>query len=37
MDGEYKFSSSGVYYSPVQLDLPEVKKYIASLPLEDDP
>jgi hypothetical protein len=37
MKGEYKFSSSGIYYSPVQLELQTVKDYISSLPLEDDP
>lgn len=37
MAGPYNFSSSGVYHSPVELELPDVKKYISSLPLEDDP
>ena len=37
MAGPYNFSSSGVYHSPVQLELSDVKKYISSLPLEDDP
>lgn len=33
----YNFSSSGVYHSPVELELEEVKKYIRSFPPEDDP
>lgn len=37
MEGAYKFSSSGVYHSPTELELPEVKQYISSLPIDDDP
>lgn len=37
MEGQYSFSSSGVYHSPTELDLADVKKYIGSLPLDDDP
>ena len=37
MAGPYNFSSSGVYHSPNDLELGEVKSYISSLPLEDDP
>lgn len=37
MKNEYKFSSSGIYYSPNKLELQVVKDYISSLPLEDDP
>lgn len=35
--GDYKFSSSGIYYSPNELDLDSIKDYISNLPLEDDP
>jgi len=37
MKGPYNFSSSGVYHSPDQLELKDVKEYIQKLPLEDDP
>jgi dynein heavy chain len=37
MKGEYKFSRSGIYHSPKDLDLSSVKEYISNLPLEDDP
>lgn len=37
MKSQYSFSSSGLYYSPHNLDLNEVKEYISNLPLEDDP
>lgn len=37
MDGGYSFSSSGIYHTPKNLDLGQVKDYISSLPLEDDP
>ena len=37
MEGEYKFSPSGVYYSPQLLKLADVKSQISNLPLEDDP
>lgn len=37
MESKYGFSSSGTYYSPMNLDLAEVKEYITTLPLEDDP
>jgi hypothetical protein len=33
MKGGYSFSSSGVYHTPHQLELTEVKNYILSLPL----
>jgi dynein heavy chain len=37
MTGKYKFSSSGVYITPLDLELNAVKEYVSSLPLEDDP
>jgi dynein heavy chain len=37
MTGKYKFSSSGVYITPLDLEINAVKEYITSLPLEDDP
>lgn len=37
MNGGYSFSSSGIYHTPKNLDLSQVKDYISSLPLEDDP
>lgn len=36
-DATYKFSSSGVYHPPLDLELGAVKQYISQLPLEDDP
>lgn len=33
MESKYNFSSSGIYYSPMNLDLAEVKEYISTLPL----
>lgn len=33
----YEFAPSGKYASPKELDLPNVKKYIEKLPLEDEP
>jgi len=33
----FKFSSSGLYYSPNELALQEVKDYIKTLPEDDDP
>jgi dynein heavy chain len=37
MNGEYQFSTSGIYYSPTKLELQSVKTYIGNLPLEDEP
>ena len=37
MEAKYSFSSSGIYYSPMNLGLEDVKEYITTLPLEDDP
>jgi dynein heavy chain len=37
MNGGYSFSSSGIYHTPKNLDLAQVKDYVSSLPLEDDP
>lgn len=37
MSGDYKFSSSGVYHTPHDLELESVKSYVLGLPLEDDP
>lgn len=37
MTGKYKFSSSGVYVTPLNLEIGAVRDYISSLPLEDDP
>lgn len=36
-DPDYAFSSSGVYHPPQQTKLTEVRDYLQSLPLEDDP
>lgn len=33
MTGDYKFSSSGVYHTPKDLELEQVKQYIINLPL----
>lgn len=37
MKDEYKFSESGLYYSIEKLELLNIKEYIKSLPLDDDP
>lgn len=37
MQGNYDFSSSGVYHNPSDLGIEKVKEYISGLPLEDDP
>jgi dynein heavy chain len=37
MKGQYNFSSSGTYHSPVELELPKVISMINNLPLDDDP
>ena len=37
MQEKYFFGSNDIYHSPYELALEPVKKYIASLPLEDDP
>ena len=37
MAGGYSFSSSGIYHTPKNLDLSQVKDYVSNLPLEDDP
>lgn len=36
-DKRYNYSHTGIYYSPAELSLDEVKDYIRSFPLEDDP
>lgn len=33
MIGNYNFSSSGVYYTPKDLELSKVREYVLSLPL----
>jgi len=33
MKGGYNFSSSGIYHTPINLDLAQVKEYVTSLPL----
>lgn len=33
----YKFSESGLYFSPAKLELDEIKEYIRSFPIEDEP
>ena len=37
MEGNYQFSRSGIYHTPIELDLESVKEYVLGLPLEDDP
>lgn len=37
MEGNYQFSRSGIYHTPIELDLGSVKEYVSGLPLEDDP
>lgn len=37
MEGVYKFSPSGIYHSPEDLELPNVIKMIKDLPLDDEP
>lgn len=37
MEGNYQFSRSGIYHTPIELDLDSVKEYVSGLPLEDDP
>lgn len=37
MTGTYNFSPSGIYYSPIELELDKVKKMIDNLPLDDEP
>ena len=34
---DYKFSASGIYYAPAEAPLEELRKYVHSLPLNDDP
>lgn len=33
----YKYSESGIYHSPGTLELDDIKEYIRSFPLEDEP
>ena len=33
----YHFSESGIYHSPAKLELDDIKDYIKTFPLEDDP
>jgi len=37
MTGTYNFSPSGIYHSPIDLELDKVKKMIDNLPLDDEP
>lgn len=37
MEGKYKFSPSGQYHSPIELELEKVKQMINNLPLDDEP
>lgn len=33
----YHYSESGIYHSPAELELDDIKNYIKSFPLEDEP
>lgn len=37
MEGNFNFEPKGIYHSPVNTALAEVKSYIVGLPLDDDP
>ncbi len=37
MGTKLKFSTDGKYYSPEELELPQIKQFIKKLPLDDDP
>ena len=37
MNKKFNFSTDGKYYSPEDLTLAQIRKAIASLPMEDDP
>ena len=37
LDNAYKFSDSGIYYAPEEAPLPDLREYVAKLPLNDDP